>query len=102
MNGKHQPRVDRTAMSLLSLLQDTADHRLSESERQSRREEVNRTLGEMGNEAIDATLTSLYRIAESKARRNARRLTQQPAARHEGWFALLRRVLTLSKRRSHS
>lgn len=88
-------------MSLLSLLNETADHGLSDAERQSRREEVNRTLGEMGNEAIDATLTNLYRIAESRARSNARRLSAPTPARHEGWLALLRRVLTPSRRRSH-
>ena len=47
---------------------------LSPGEQQSRRDEVNRVLGEMGDEAIAATLASLYRLAEVDARRKARKL----------------------------
>lgn len=101
MHDKQHSRVDRSAISLLALLQENADHRLSESERQARREEVNQTLGALGNEEIDATLTTLYRVAESRARRSAKSSAGNVAeSASTGWLSFFRRIWSGSGRRT--
>lgn len=80
----------RCARELLNLIGTHAEPRLSPSEQQYRRDEVNRVLGEMGDEAIAATLASLYRMAEADARRKARTLAQViHLPRRRGLFSLM-------------
>lgn len=76
----HNP-AGRCARTLLSLFRKHANRRLSESELRARREEVNRELTDMGDEAIAQALNSLYRLAEADARRKARELAQAMARR---------------------
>lgn len=71
----------RCARALQSLFHKHANRRLSESELRVRREEVNRELAEMGDDAITEALHSLYRLAEADARRKARELSQAMARR---------------------
>jgi hypothetical protein len=66
----------RCARALLCLFRRHADHRLSGAELQQRREEVNRELSELGNEAFNEALQTLYRLAEAEARRNAGELAR--------------------------
>ncbi len=76
----HNP-AGRCARALLALFRKHANHRLSESELNHRREEVNRELSEMGDEAIAEALHSIYRLAEADARRRARDVSRAMAAR---------------------
>ena len=71
----------RCARALLSLFQKHSNRRLSESQLQSRREEVNRELSEMGDDAIREALHSLYRLAEADARRKAQEFSRAMAKR---------------------
>lgn len=81
MRMSDQNPAQRCAKALLSLFRKHANHRLSESELRFRREEVNRELSEMGDEAIAQALNSLYRLAESDARHRARELARAMARR---------------------
>ncbi len=76
----HTP-AERCARTLLSLFRKHANHRLSESEQRLRRDEVNRVLSEVGDDAIAQALKSLYRLAETDARRKARELARAMAER---------------------
>ena len=96
----NSPTPHRYAHELLSLFQKHSNRSLSESELCFRREEVNRVLGEMGDDALTQTLDTLYRLAEADARRKARVLARALTARQpESWLAFFRRRLWSPKRR---
>jgi len=90
----HRTPSDRCAHALLKLFHKQSNQRLSESEQRFQRDEVNRVLGEMGDEAITQSLNTLYRLAEADARKNARVLTQAIREPQSGsWITNLRRRL---------
>jgi len=74
MRITNQALAGRCARALLSFFRSRAERRLSDSELRARREEVNRELRELGDEAFTDALRSLYALAEADARRKARDL----------------------------
>lgn len=71
----------RCARALLSLFHKHPNRRLSDSQLQLRRQEVNQELSEMGDDAIRDALQSIYRLAEADARRKAREFSRAMAKR---------------------
>ena len=92
MSRNDSKPVDRCAEILLALTNGVPDHRLSEQQQQSRRDEVNRLLDGLEDRAIVEALNKLYRIAERDAQRRARRLAAALVESHRfRWFGALRR-----------
>ena len=92
MIRNHSHPIARCAEFLLAMIRRSPDHRLSQPEQQTRREEVNRLLDRMDDDVIVEALQKLYRIAERDARRRAQRLAAAlTEPQHPRRFPALRR-----------
>ena len=75
MTRESSSSAARCAEMLLAFVRRGVGRRLSKSEQQTRREEVNRLLEGLDHDVIDNALEKLFRIAEREARLRAQRLS---------------------------